>query len=195
MKWSASVAVPCFTVTPDQVWICDWAAIAQSEWLQGVKMCHKAHGQHSIPDLVLLSHVPQVSSIITTKEPTASQSLLTIGKPFAAWDSFVIFFGGIKMKWTQRFFLFFFFLTFLVFHLAAFPESSFFGQVENSGDPWLKIGNSQNISYFDSVYLVMATTSTVGFGDVVVKTSLGRGFIIFFTLGSLVKNIFNKFSI
>lgn len=112
MKWSASLAVPCFTVTPDQVWICDWAAIAQSEWLQGVKMCHKAHGQHSIPDLVLLSHVPQVSSIITTKEPTASQSLLTIGKPFAAWDSFVIFFGGIKMKWTQRFSCFFFFYNF-----------------------------------------------------------------------------------
>ncbi|KAF6084175.1 potassium calcium-activated channel subfamily U member 1 [Phyllostomus discolor] len=58
--------------------------------------------------------------------------------------------------------------------------------VENSGDPWLKGRNSQNISYFDSIYLVMATTSTVGFGDVVAKTSLGRTFIIFFTLGSLI---------
>ncbi|KAJ8794889.1 hypothetical protein J1605_018777 [Eschrichtius robustus] len=32
----------------------------------------------------------------------------------------------------------------------------------------------------------MATTSTVGFGDVVAKTSLGRTFIMVFTLGSLV---------
>ncbi|XP_077000735.1 potassium channel subfamily U member 1 isoform X2 [Tamandua tetradactyla] len=58
--------------------------------------------------------------------------------------------------------------------------------VENSGDPWLRGKNSQNISYFDSIYLVMATTSTVGFGDVVAKTSLGRAFIMIFTLGSLI---------
>ncbi|KAL4664141.1 hypothetical protein H8957_013368 [Semnopithecus entellus] len=67
-----------------------------------------------------------------------------------------------------------------------FTAAGFIHLVENSGDPWLKGRNSQNISYFESVYLVMATTSTVGFGDVVAKTSLGRTFIIFFTLGSLV---------
>lgn len=81
----------------------------------------------------------------------------------------------------------------LGFHSETSPKSSLFGQVENSGDPWLKGRNSQNISYFESIYLVMATTSTVGFGDVVAKTSLGRTFIIFFTLGSLVKNVFNIF--
>ncbi|XP_057553290.1 potassium channel subfamily U member 1 [Hippopotamus amphibius kiboko] len=64
--------------------------------------------------------------------------------------------------------------------------AGFIHLVENSGDPWLKGRNSQNISYFESVYLVMATMSTVGFGDVVAKTSLGRTFIMFFTLGSLV---------
>lgn len=74
-----------------------------------------------------------------------------------------------------------------------FLNSFLFWQVENSGDPWLKGRNSQNLTYFDSIYLVMATTSTVGFGDVVAKTSLGRTFIMFFTLGSLVKNIFNIF--
>ncbi|KAM8784440.1 potassium channel subfamily U member 1 [Rhynchonycteris naso] len=58
--------------------------------------------------------------------------------------------------------------------------------VENSGDPWIKGRNSQNISYFDSIYLVMATTSTVGFGDVVARTSLGRTFIMVFILGSLI---------
>uniref|UniRef100_A0A287AXP7 Potassium channel subfamily U member 1 n=1 Tax=Sus scrofa TaxID=9823 RepID=A0A287AXP7_PIG len=67
-----------------------------------------------------------------------------------------------------------------------FTAAGFIHLVENSGDPWLKGRNSQNISYFESIYLVMATTSTVGFGDVVAKTSLGRTFIIFFTLGSLV---------
>ncbi|KAI2549614.1 potassium calcium-activated channel subfamily U member 1, partial [Homo sapiens] len=72
-----------------------------------------------------------------------------------------------------------------------FTAAGFIHLVENSGDPWLKGRNSQNISYFESIYLVMATTSTVGFGDVVAKTSLGRTFIMFFTLGSLVKNIFN----
>ena len=81
----------------------------------------------------------------------------------------------------------------LGFHSETFPESSLFGQVENSGDPWLKGRNSQNISYFESIYLVMATASTVGFGDVVAKTSLGRTFIMVFTLGSLVKNIFISF--
>ncbi|KAF5922357.1 hypothetical protein HPG69_009397 [Diceros bicornis minor] len=67
-----------------------------------------------------------------------------------------------------------------------FTAAGFIHLVENSGDPWLKGRNSQNISYFESIYLVMATMSTVGFGDVVAKTSLGRTFIIFFTLGSLV---------
>uniref|UniRef100_A0A8C2PF03 RCK N-terminal domain-containing protein n=1 Tax=Capra hircus TaxID=9925 RepID=A0A8C2PF03_CAPHI len=71
-------------------------------------------------------------------------------------------------------------------NLQTLPESSFFGQVENSGDPWLKGRNSQNISFFESIYLIMATMSTVGFGDVVPKTSLGRIFIIVFTFGSLV---------
>nr|XP_023486309.1 potassium channel subfamily U member 1 isoform X1 [Equus caballus] len=67
-----------------------------------------------------------------------------------------------------------------------FTAAGFIHLVENSGDPWLKGRNSQNISYFESIYLVMATTSTVGFGDVVAKTALGRTFIMFFTLGSLI---------
>ncbi|XP_063132049.1 potassium channel subfamily U member 1 isoform X3 [Rattus norvegicus] len=70
-------------------------------------------------------------------------------------------------------------------HLT-FPLPSLFGQVENSGDPWLNGRNSQTMSYFESIYLVTATMSTVGFGDVVAKTSLGRIFIVFFTLGSLI---------
>ncbi|XP_064224755.1 potassium channel subfamily U member 1 [Aotus nancymaae] len=67
-----------------------------------------------------------------------------------------------------------------------FTAAGFIHLVENSGDPWLKGRNSQTISYFESLYLVVITTSTVGFGDVVPKTSLGRTFMMFFTLGSLI---------
>lgn len=56
----------------------------------------------------------------------------------------------------------------------------------SGGKFWLKGRNSQNITYFESIYLVMATASTVDFGDVVAKTCLGWTFIIFFTLGSLI---------
>uniref|UniRef100_A0A5F9DV22 Potassium channel subfamily U member 1 n=1 Tax=Oryctolagus cuniculus TaxID=9986 RepID=A0A5F9DV22_RABIT len=67
-----------------------------------------------------------------------------------------------------------------------FTAAGFIHLVENSGDPWLKGRNSQNISYFESIYLVVATTSTAGFGDVVAKTFLGQTFIMFFILGSLI---------
>uniref|UniRef100_A0A4W2FG52 Potassium channel subfamily U member 1 n=1 Tax=Bos indicus x Bos taurus TaxID=30522 RepID=A0A4W2FG52_BOBOX len=67
-----------------------------------------------------------------------------------------------------------------------FTAAGFIHLVENSGDPWLQGRNSQTISFFESIYLIMATMSTVGFGDVVPKTYLGRIFIIVFTLGSLV---------
>lgn len=93
------------------------------------------------------------------------------------------------IKWNKSSVLLFLYKLSLGVNLQTLPESSFFGQVENSGDPWLKGRNSQNISFFESIYLIMATMSTVGFGDVVPKTSLGRIFIIVFTFGSLVKNI------
>ncbi|CAO2611737.1 Potassium channel subfamily U member 1 [Lemmus lemmus] len=67
-----------------------------------------------------------------------------------------------------------------------FTAAGFLHLVENSGDPWLNGRNSQSMSYFEAIYLVTATMSTVGFGDVVAKTALGRTFIVFFTLGSLI---------
>uniref|UniRef100_A0A8D2LIK0 Potassium calcium-activated channel subfamily U member 1 n=1 Tax=Varanus komodoensis TaxID=61221 RepID=A0A8D2LIK0_VARKO len=59
-------------------------------------------------------------------------------------------------------------------------------QMENSGDPWVQEKNSQNLTYFECLYLIMVTMSTVGYGDVVVKTSLGRAFILFFIVGGLI---------
>ena len=60
-------------------------------------------------------------------------------------------------------------------------------QVENSGDPWENFQNSQALSYWECVYLLMVTMSTVGYGDVYAKTTLGRLFMVFFILGGLVK--------
>ncbi|KAM7153935.1 potassium channel subfamily U member 1 [Macrochelys suwanniensis] len=64
--------------------------------------------------------------------------------------------------------------------------AGFIHLVENSGDPWLHRQNSQSLSYFDCLYLTMVTMSTVGFGDVVTKTSLGRIFMVFFIIAGLV---------
>lgn len=61
-------------------------------------------------------------------------------------------------------------------------------QVENSGDPWENFKNSQSLSYWECVYLLMVTMSTVGYGDVYAKTTLGRLFMVFFILGGLVKS-------
>ena len=143
--------------------------------------------------------------MITRKGNTTSQSLPTVCQTLDGTHDFpitthdlhtlhsnlgiVYYFIWIELSETNPVFCFFF----INFPLESIYRPClsllFFGQVENSGDPWLKGRNSQNISYFESIYLVMATMSTVGFGDVVPRTSLGRIFIIVFTLGSLVKNI------
>uniref|UniRef100_A0A8C6PLW9 Calcium-activated potassium channel subunit alpha-1 n=1 Tax=Nothobranchius furzeri TaxID=105023 RepID=A0A8C6PLW9_NOTFU len=44
---------------------------------------------------------------------------------------------------------------------------------------------SQTLSYWECVYLLMVTMSTVGYGDVYAKTTLGRLFMVFFILGGL----------
>lgn len=76
--------------------------------------------------------------------------------------------------------------------LADFP---FFSpaplfQVENSGDPWENFQNNQALTYWECVYLLMVTMSTVGYGDVYAKTTLGRLFMVFFILGGLVKTLY-----
>ncbi|NXG34598.1 KCNU1 protein, partial [Dromaius novaehollandiae] len=75
---------------------------------------------------------------------------------------------------------------FAVFLSTWLTAAGFIHLVENNGDPWVHPGNSQSLSYFKCMYLVMVTMSTVGYGDVVVQTALGRTFIIFFIIGGLV---------
>ncbi|KAJ8005849.1 hypothetical protein DPEC_G00122180 [Dallia pectoralis] len=52
--------------------------------------------------------------------------------------------------------------------------------LENSGDPWLDAYDGQHIYYFECVYFLVVTMSTVGYGDVEIKTTLGRGFVVIF---------------
>ncbi|NXK06038.1 KCMA1 protein, partial [Herpetotheres cachinnans] len=75
---------------------------------------------------------------------------------------------------------------FAVFISTWLTAAGFIHLVENNGDPWVQPANSQSLSYFKCMYLVMMTMSTVGYGDVVVQTTLGQTFIIFFIIGGLV---------
>ncbi|KAM9266253.1 potassium channel subfamily U member 1 [Morus bassanus] len=75
---------------------------------------------------------------------------------------------------------------FAVFISTWLTAAGFIHLVENNGDPWVQPANSQSLSYFKCMYLVMMTMSTVGYGDVVVQTTLGRTFVIFFIIGGLV---------
>uniref|UniRef100_T1IXK2 BK channel n=1 Tax=Strigamia maritima TaxID=126957 RepID=T1IXK2_STRMM len=56
--------------------------------------------------------------------------------------------------------------------------------LENSGDP-LEFDNSEPISYWECVYFLIVTMSTVGYGDIYPHTTLGRGFMVFFILVGL----------
>ncbi|KAG8194842.1 hypothetical protein JTE90_017277 [Oedothorax gibbosus] len=56
--------------------------------------------------------------------------------------------------------------------------------LENSGDP-LDFTNPQSLTYWECVYFLIVTMSTVGYGDIYCQTSLGRAFIVFFILVGL----------
>ncbi|KAM7381520.1 hypothetical protein PAMA_012391 [Pampus argenteus] len=70
-------------------------------------------------------------------------------------------------------------------HVISYWGKTCRNVVENSGDPWENFQNSQALSYWECVYLLMVTMSTVGYGDVYAKTTLGRLFMVFFILGGL----------
>ncbi|XP_056635029.1 calcium-activated potassium channel slowpoke [Diorhabda sublineata] len=56
--------------------------------------------------------------------------------------------------------------------------------LENSGDP-LDFSNQHPLPYWNCVYFLIVTMSTVGYGDVYCHTVLGRGFLVFFLLVGL----------
>ncbi|XP_076327174.1 calcium-activated potassium channel slowpoke-like [Tachypleus tridentatus] len=56
--------------------------------------------------------------------------------------------------------------------------------LENSGDP-LDFDNAHNLSYWECVYFLIVTMSTVGYGDIFCETTLGRAFIVVFILVGL----------
>ena len=58
--------------------------------------------------------------------------------------------------------------------------AGFIHLVENTGDPWLQQNNAQPLSYWECVYLLMVTMSTVGYGDLYAQTVLGRLFMVVF---------------
>ncbi|XP_057221158.1 calcium-activated potassium channel subunit alpha-1 isoform X12 [Malurus melanocephalus] len=72
-----------------------------------------------------------------------------------------------------------------IFISTWLTAAGFIHLVENSGDPWENFQNNQPLTYWECVYLLMVTMSTVGYGDVYAKTTLGRLFMVFFILGGL----------
>ncbi|XP_053125068.1 potassium channel subfamily U member 1 isoform X2 [Hemicordylus capensis] len=69
---------------------------------------------------------------------------------------------------------------------AWLTAAGFVHWMENSGDPWVQQQNYHNLTYFECLYLIMATMSTVGYGDIVVRTALGRAFILIFIIAALL---------
>ncbi|XP_073250941.1 calcium-activated potassium channel subunit alpha-1-like isoform X1 [Porites lutea] len=72
-------------------------------------------------------------------------------------------------------------LTVMVGRLCAllFTSGGILHLVENSGDP-LSFSNGQSLNYFDCLYTLVVTMSTVGFGDISAVTYFGRTFMMLF---------------
>ncbi|XP_067857626.1 calcium-activated potassium channel subunit alpha-1a-like [Heptranchias perlo] len=69
-----------------------------------------------------------------------------------------------------------------VFLGTWFTAAGFIHTIENSGDPWLQEPNGQTLTYWQCVYLLMVTMSTVGYGDFTARTTVGQVFMVFFII-------------
>nr|XP_022313803.1 calcium-activated potassium channel slowpoke-like isoform X16 [Crassostrea virginica] len=64
-------------------------------------------------------------------------------------------------------------------------SAGFLHLIENAGDPWLNFDNPQLLTYWECMYFLLVTMSTVGYGDVGAKTVLGKMFIVLFIMTSI----------
>ncbi|BFZ03423.1 hypothetical protein BsWGS_06464 [Bradybaena similaris] len=60
--------------------------------------------------------------------------------------------------------------------------AGFLHLLENSGDPFHNFDNTHRLSYWECLYFLMVTMSTVGFGDIYATTVLGRTFVVIFIM-------------
>lgn len=72
-----------------------------------------------------------------------------------------------------------------IFLSVWLASAGFIHLLELSGDPFVNFSNAQTITYWESVYFVVVTMATVGYGDIYCHTTLGRAFMVFFIFGAL----------
>ncbi|KAK2146016.1 hypothetical protein LSH36_639g01022 [Paralvinella palmiformis] len=71
-----------------------------------------------------------------------------------------------------------------IFATIWLTSSGFVHIVENNGDPFSNYSNGQRLTYWECVYWLLVTMSTVGFGEISPSTDIGRAFIVIFIMGS-----------
>lgn len=64
----------------------------------------------------------------------------------------------------------------------------YYFQSENNGDPFHDYSNAQELGFWEAVYWLLVTMSTVGFGEITPTTDIGRAFIIIFIMGTFVSS-------
>ncbi|KAI0238715.1 Calcium-activated potassium channel slowpoke [Lamellibrachia satsuma] len=64
-------------------------------------------------------------------------------------------------------------------------SAGFIHLTENNGDPFGDDDKAQHLTYWECVYWLLITMSTVGYGDISPQTNTSRAFIIVFIMGTI----------